>query len=321
MKKEKLVFGIICAILCEILFGFSFLFTKNVTNTISAMSLLSWRFTVAFVVFNLCVLTGIVKLNLKGKPLKPLFLIALLSPVLYFIGETLGIKFTTASESGAFIACIPIAALVSSAIVLKEKPSRLQAAGIAITTAGILLIVLSKGLDSSLNIFGYLMLSTAVITYSLFSVFAQKAAQFTSVEKTYMMMGFGAVVFTIIALVENAAAETLGKFISLPLTEGSFTVALLYLGIGCSIIAFLLINTAIAIIGTNRTASFVGICTVVTIAAGVVVLKESFTVFQVVGTVLVLGGVYMANILPKADPEDFHIRDTAGSDQLPIKQG
>lgn len=53
---------------------------------------------------------------------------ALCSPCVYFIAETVGIRLTTASESGMFLACIPAAFLIASALLLDEKPTRLQAA-------------------------------------------------------------------------------------------------------------------------------------------------------------------------------------------------
>jgi drug/metabolite transporter (DMT)-like permease len=296
MKKEKIALGVVSAIACEVLFGFSYLFTKRITDAVSPMTLLSWRFVAAFLIFNLCALTGIVKLDLKGKPLSYLVLIAVFQPVLYFIGETVGIKLTTASESGAVIACIPIAAMLFSAWILKEPPTKLQVAGVGVTAAGILLIVLTRGFEATFNLVGYLMLLLAVVAYSLYSVFAQKAAQFTSVEKTYAMIGFGAIAFTLIAVVEHARAGTLNEFISLPFTSRDFLIAVLYLSIGCSVFAFLLYNIAVATIGTNRAASFVGIFTVVSVAAGVFILKERYTTYQVIGTALVLGGVYLANM-------------------------
>ena len=58
---------------------------------------------------------------------------------------------------------------------------------------------------------------------------------------------------------------------------------------------FFLSNVAIARIGVNRTSSFIGVATVVSIIAGALILKEQFTVFQVVGAVLIIIGVYTAN--------------------------
>lgn len=99
----------------------SYIFTKQATQHSSTLSLLGWRFLVAFVVMSILAVTGVLKIRLKGKNLKPLLLVALFSPVIYFIGEIFGIKSTTASESGVFLACIPVASLIVSTLILKKN--------------------------------------------------------------------------------------------------------------------------------------------------------------------------------------------------------
>lgn len=89
-----------------------------------------------------------------------------------------------------------------------------------------------------------------------------------------------------------------GKFtelIILPFAEKKFLKVIVYQGIVCSVIAFFLSNMAISRIGLNRTASFIGISTVVSILAGALVLQESFTVYQMVGAIVIIIGVYVAN--------------------------
>jgi drug/metabolite transporter (DMT)-like permease len=264
------------------------------------MTLLSWRFIFAFLLINICVLTRVIKVNLKKKPLMPLLIVALFQPVLYFIGESIGIKLTSASESGTFIACLPILTLLFSGLILKEIPRKLQVIGVLVTVAGILLIVLLKGLEATLSLPGYFALLIAVVSGSLYSVFSKKAAEYSSAEKTYVMMGLGAVVFTVIAVAEHTLGGTLRQYVLLPFTNSDFLIAVLYLSAGCSVTAFLLFNMAIARIGTNRSASFVGISTVVTVTAGIILLREKYSIVQGLGTAMVIAGVYMANLRKKS---------------------
>ncbi len=298
-NKNKAVSGVICAFASEILFGFSFLFTKTATASVSAITLLSWRFLVAFIVINLCILFRLVKVDFRKKSIRPLLVIAIFQPVIYFLGETVGIDLTTASESGTIIAFYPLLTLVCSAWILRHAPTKFQVAGIGIATAGIVLIILTQGMMVSFNPFGYSILFVALFSCSLYSVFSEKAVEFTSAEKTYVMMGLGAVIFTLMALIEHAVNGTMIDYLTLPVRSKDFLIAILYLGIGCSVAAFLLYNTAIANIGSNRAASFVGVSTVVAETASVLILKEHFTVYQIIGTTLVVMGVYSANITLK----------------------
>lgn len=294
-NENKIIIGCVSAAVCEILFGLSYLFTKQVTSQVNELTLLSWRFLVALISMSVFVLLGIVKLNLKGKKLRNLLLIAIFQPMIYFVAETYGINATTASESGSLLACIPIVTIIASTLILKKKPRKIQVLGIVVTLSGVLCCVLAKGLDASFSIFGYFMLFLAAMSYSLYCVFVEKAEDFTDFEKTYGMIVIGAVVFTTMALAQNVSAGTIREFVFLPFVNKEFLIAILYQGIGCSVFAFFLSNVAIANIGTNRTASFVGLSTVVSILAGVILLKEQFTVPQIIGTVLIVGGVYLSN--------------------------
>lgn len=295
LKNNNLLIGSLCAIGCEFFYGLSYIFTKQATASASEFALLGWRFLIAILVMSFCVLAGLIKVNLKGKALKPLLLIALFSPTIYFTGETLGISQTTASESGAFLACIPVASLLASALILKKKPTKLQTAGILITLMGVLITIFAVGTSSSLSIPGYSFLLLAVLAYALYSVFVEKAFDYSGAEITYIMLTAGAIIFVSLALLEASLKGTTADLLTLPLTNKHFLQAILYQGIGCSIIAFFLANVAIAKIGVNRTSSYIGVATVVSILAGSVLLGESFSLAQILGVLLIVAGVYTAN--------------------------
>ena len=294
-KNSGVFIGCLCACGCEALFGLSYAFTKQATDAASPLALLGWRFLIAFVVMILLVAVRAVKVDLKGKPLRPLLLVALFSPCLYFVGETVGISHTTASESGVFLACIPIASLVASTLLLRKRPTKLQVTGILVTLAGVLVTVFAVGSSSSLSPIGYGFLPLAVVSYALYTVSVDRAARFSGMEITFVMLAVGAAVFVALAFAEGAAGGTLQELATLPFSNPAFAVAALYQGIGCSVAAFFLSNVAIARIGVNRTVSFIGIATVVSIAAGTLLLGEPFTVSQAVGAAVIVAGVCTAN--------------------------
>lgn len=294
--KSNLIMGCLCALGAETLYGLSYIFTKSATETASAFALLGWRFLIAVVIMSLCIISGFIKINLKGKSLKPLMLVALFSPFIYFIGETVGISHTTASESGVFLACIPVASLLASTLILKKKPAKVQVIGILITLLGVVITVFAVGASSSLSVLGYLFLLIAVVSYALYSVFVEKAGEYTGAEITYIMLVVGAFIFAILAVCEALYSGNIKELAVLPFKDSGFAAAVLYQGIGCSIGAFFLSNVAISRIGVNRTSSFIGVSTVVSIIAGAWILHETFTVYQIIGAAVIVAGVYIANV-------------------------
>ena len=117
MKRSTL--ATLAGLLGYSIFGFSFLFSKLALELTTPFVLLSVRFLTAFLVMNLLVLTGKMKLSLGGKPVRMLLLLGLVQPVVYFICENYGIALTSTSFSGIMLGIIPIAGLVLGRLILK----------------------------------------------------------------------------------------------------------------------------------------------------------------------------------------------------------
>ena len=297
MMKDgnRLLIGCLCALGTEFVYGLSYVFIKTATNEASTFAILGWRFLIAAVAMTVLVLLGVVKVSLKGKVLRPLLLVALFDPALYYICETFGIGSTTATESGVILSCIPVASLVASTLILKERPSNRQIIGITVTLIGVLITVFAAGISSSFSVVGYLFLAAGVVVYALYSVFVEKAEGYTGIEITYIMMLVGALLFVPLALIENALTGSLGTLLTLPATNTAFLTSILYSSLVSSLVGFWLANTSISLIGVNRTSSFIGVSTVVSIIAGILFLGESFTMMQVLGAAVIIAGVYIAN--------------------------
>ena len=295
MKDNRVLTGSLCALGCEVLYGLSYLFTKQTAETASPLALLGWRFVVALAAMSLCVALGFIPVRLKGRQLGPLLRVALFCPCLYFIGETVGIRETTVTESGVFLACVPALSLLASTVILKKKPTKRQIVGISITFLGVMMTVIAVGISSSLSPLGYAALMLAVAAYALYSVFVDLAADYTGAEITYVMLCSGAAFYGLLAIGEAAAQGALPELLTLPARNGTFLAAVLYQGVGCSVAAFFLSNAAIAKIGVNKTSSFIGVSTIVSILVGALVLGEPLSLGQMAGAAVIVAGVYTAN--------------------------
>lgn len=289
------LWGSVFAIVASLIYGSSYIFIKNISNNHSALTIIGWRFATAFLVMEFLRLLGLIKVNFRGKPMKPLFRLVILYPVSYFLAETNGVKLTTASESGILIATIPIVTLIFSSLILKEKPTIYQLVGIGISTLGIVLTVLSQSLSAQFNLLGYAALSFAVIVYSLFAVFLIQEKLFTTVEKTYFMLASAGITFFLLASAEHLWAGSFVSFIRLPLVDREFLRAILFLAIGSSNLAFFSSNKAIELLGPSQSSTWGGLSTLVTLVSSVVVLKEHLSLFQILAAGLIVGGVYFAN--------------------------
>ena len=85
-----------------------------------------------------------------------------------------------------------------------------------------------------------MLLFGAVFSDVIYFIHNRQLTAYTPVEKTYFMCLTGAVFFTVCALVYNGVHGTVTEYLTLPFTSGSFLTSCLYLGIGCTTLAFLL---------------------------------------------------------------------------------
>lgn len=275
-----------------IIFGMSFMFSKMALENHSPVELISFRFLLAFLVMSLLIVFRVLKVDFKGKNMKNLFYLSLAQPILYFLFESYGIKHSSSSQAGIMVALIPIFVAVFGFIFLSEKASAAEVFFILLSIFGVAFIAYAKASDASSSPLGIAYLMGAVFTASAFNIISRKiSTQFTSVERTYSMMFFGAAAFNLINIFIHIKDRTMMEYFE-PLNDPTFLIALLYLGILSSIIAFFLVNYSLTYLEASKASVFTNLATVVSIITGVVFLNESFALKQLLGSAMILTGVF-----------------------------
>ncbi len=294
--------AMLAVLLGNAIFGFSFLFSKLALQITIPAVLIAVRFTVAFLLLNIIIFVGrrlrredgsaLIEFSVIGKPVKDVLLLAFFQPVLYFISENYGIVYTSSAFAGIIISIIPITGIMFDVLIMRAKVTLKQVIcavcsviGVVITTIG------ATNMTSSLK--GTMFLLLAVISGSVFYVFSKKAgAYYSALEKTYVMFGVGSVFYIIVSLIQCHGAYD--RLIFYTFTQPIFWCSILYLSVFSSVMAFLLLNWGSNFVSISKATLFANFTTVISIAAGVMVLHESFNWQQLVGAVIILTCVYLA---------------------------
>jgi drug/metabolite transporter (DMT)-like permease len=282
--------------------GLSFIFTKDALDTLSPFHLLGLRFAAAVVAMALLRAIGVIKINVTTADYLSLLPLAIFQPILYFSTETMGIMLTSASYSGMMIAATPIFVAILSALVLREKTSRLQAFFIVASVVGVIFIIFmdNQSIDG-VNYLGTLALMGAVISAACYSIVSRKqSVNHSPLKMTWVMMVVGAVVINIIGLAQQLTRGTLTDYFT-PLADMWITV--LYLGVISSVGAFFLFNYVLGKVTATQGAVFVNMIPVVAIAAGVLFRGEIVLWYHLAGTAAILGGVWGTNHFAPAPQE------------------
>lgn len=293
IKNNKLMPYLASTVSCTI-FGLSFLFSKRALVSADPFSLLSFRFLAAFLLLTILLFFKVIKVNYSNKPTGLLLLLGIMQPVIYFTFETFGLKYATSSQAGLIIALIPIVVTILSSVILNESPTLKQLLFIILSVSGVILIVLmGKGSShSNTTMAGIPFLFCAVLSAAFFNILSRKISlHFTPIEITYFMMAMGAICFNVISLVLHINSGTLNSYF-VPLSQKSFLISILYLGVLSSIIAFFLINFTLSKIEATKSTVFSNLSTIVSIFAGVIFQHDPFTVYHLIGSTMIILGVW-----------------------------
>lgn len=289
MMKNKTVSATLASICAQVIFGFSFMFTKISLGYASPLTVIADRYIVAFI--GLSVVMLITKTKIKSsKGIWKLILMSAFQPVLYFLFESYGIKLTTSAFSSVMISLIPVVSMLCGIMFLKEIPSAMQYVFTALSVIGVTIMALAGRADGTVTLSGIVLLFGAVLSSVAYNITSRKiSAEFSALERTYAMSIIGLFVFVSIALLENIHNP---QEVFIHFKDGEYLMSILYLGIASSVIAFIMLNYANTYLPVAKTTVFSNLTTVVSVFAGIVFLDEKFSLATLLSTIMIVTGVW-----------------------------
>ncbi|WP_024622308.1 DMT family transporter [Metaclostridioides mangenotii] len=289
--------GSISAVLYSTLIGLSFLFSKIALVDGNTIDILAHRFTSAFIAIFLYTLLTKKRKVVSKSDIIALLPLSLVSPVLYFSLQLLGLSMSSSSEGGIIQSTIPIFTMIFGIILLKEKPSLKQKIFTFISMFGVLFVFIAQGntIDSK-HLLGIILLTLSSLALSLYNVMARKnAKQYNVTQMTYVMTLFGCFVFNVVSIIKHLFLSDIQSYFA-PLASMNYIGAVLYLGIMSSLVSFILSNYALSKLEASKMGVYLNLTVVVAVFAGAIFLKESITFIHVIGVAIILIGVLGANL-------------------------
>lgn len=292
---DKKSFMFLLIFMCAFCWGASFIFMNQLLEKLFVFQILAVRWTVAVVFFVIMAALKVVKLDYKGKPLKPLILTGLMQPVIYAVAEIYGLKYTNASEASIVIATIPLMALILGMTFFHNKVQSKAIVAILLAFGGIVISILFSprfSLGGS-NMQGYLYLVIAVVAAGFYSYASSKASEFYSpIEITFAMTFMAMVAFNIINF---AFGYGISGYVTC-FTDIKLGTFILFLGILCSCFCYIVFNLCIKkikpIVATNVIANST---TAIGVILGCLIDHDPFGWFTVVGVIMTIAGVILAS--------------------------
>lgn len=200
------------------------------------------------------------------------------------------LNYTTAINVSIEQAAIPILIIIANFIFFRLRVNWMQIAGVVLTIAGVILTACHgdprRLLTLELN-FGDAIMLVAVLLYSLYSV-GLRLKPVMRWQSLMLAMSIAALITSLPFLLWEVAA---GRVI-VPDARG-WTV-IVYTAIGASVVSQITYIRGNELIGANRAGLFINLVPIFGTLLSVLIVGETFQLYQALALVLVLGGIALA---------------------------
>lgn len=299
----------VCLMLTSLLWGSSFVFTRYLFLTeprLTPVMVITLRLVLA-TLFLCPVVCGMGRWErIRKEDCIFFLLLALLEPFLYFLCENNGLRRVPGGLSSIIIATIPIFVPFGLYAAYREKLHWLNWVGLLLSLGGVMLMIMGKGDGTEVSLQGILYLVCAVITAVIYSVILVKMVnKYRPYTLTLYTNLFGLFLFLPLFLF----CGHFSTLVQLRVTAGMWG-ALICLGIGCSVLAYVLFNFGVRAVGAARASVFNNIIPLFTLFFAVMIGQEGITWQKVAGMVVTVAGVCIAQKKPGKFPATYHMRDS-----------
>ena len=277
------------------IWGSTFVFTKLLLlSGLTAAQIFILRFIIAYVLLlGYCLVRGIRWVADSWRDELLMAALGVTGGSLYFLTENSAMIYTTTTNTSIIVSLCPLFASAIIAVFYKsQRLSRLQTLGTVMAAIGVVVVVMNGHFVLHLSPRGDALAFAACLCWAFYSLLMIPAtARYDTVFITRKVFFYG--LLTIIPYYlwrpEEADLSILQSF------DSSVILNLLFLGCIASLACFLAWTWVIKKLGAMVATNYVYLNPIATIVFAWWLLSEQITAYFLVGTVLILVGMYLAD--------------------------
>ena len=292
--KEKSAYVYLYALISMIFWGMSFVWTSLLLKYYQPVAIIFIRLIISSIFLFLIIILFRKQIKIRRKDYWLIFISSVFNPFLYFIGENTGLKYSTSTITAVIIATIPVFSPLVARFTLNERLTWYNLAGIFISFAGILIMLMNPEMNIEIQAKGAFFLSIAVIAALIYSVLLKKL----SVNNSPLTLIAYQNLIGIFLFMPFFLFMEYHQFINV-IPDLRIISSFLFLGILASSISYVLFAKTVKTLGISKTNIFTNLIPVFTAIFSFFILAESFTFLKVIGMLIVISGVFITEISPK----------------------
>lgn len=271
----------------------SFIASKAALKVVPPLTVVTLRMMISSLCFIIWLVVRWKPLPLGGAAqLGRLFLLSLFGTGLHYGIQTIGIRYTTASNASLYAVTGPITITLIAAVFLGERITFKKALGIGMAMLGVLTVMgidTLKAFELKGNLLGDLLVFASIFMWGIFTVLSKDMSRrMKAVDLTAIVTFMGTLYMIPVGWWESSRAS----FSLSAMTPESWG-AVTFLGVACSFAAVLLYVFALERTESQKAGVYMYTIPPMSYVIAALYLGESIGLNLLLGSVIVMTGVYM----------------------------
>ncbi len=274
-----------------IFWAFSFIWFKVANQTFKPITIVFLRLVISIAVLGIYLFLSKNFTKIRKEDRKLFFVLALFEPFFYFLGESFGLTYVSATVGSVVISTIPVFVAIGAWMLFRERLRAVNYAGIILSFIGVLAFILNTDGSFSFSIKGLALLFLAVFSavgYNL--TLTRLLGSYTPVFIVAVQSVIGAFLFLPIFLITD-----LGDFMQTTLTLRNL-LPVVELAIFASCGAFILFAYSVKKMGISKVNVFTNSIPVLTAIFSFFILGEKLTIQNAIGMMIVITGLFLSQL-------------------------
>ena len=127
-----------------IFWSFSFIWFKKANKTFHPITIVFIRLAISVILLTTFLVITKNFMKIRKKDRKLFLMLAVFEPFFYFLGESFGLTYVSATVCSVLISTIPVFATIGAWLIFKEKLKMINYAGIILSFIGVLVFILNS---------------------------------------------------------------------------------------------------------------------------------------------------------------------------------
>jgi len=274
-----------------IFWSFSFIWFKEANKTFNPITIVFIRLVFSVVIMTAFLLLTKNYMKIRKEDRKLFLMLAVFEPFFYFLGESFGLTYVSATVCSVLISTIPVFAAIGARFLFKEQLRWINYAGIILSFIGVIVFILNSDGSISFNLKGLLLILLAVLSavgYNL--TLSRLVGHYTPVYIVNVQNIIGAVLFLPLFLILDFK-----EFVKIPFTLEMFK-PIIELSVFASCGAFILFAYSVKHMGITKANVFSNSIPVFTALFSFILLGDILTIQNIIGMTIVIAGLFMSQI-------------------------